>query len=125
MKDFLFQNNTERVALDNEYFCLFGHQDYFDNNGYPRCTKENNKNILAKKYIRLDNSIKHMIRISRDNKLYNPVYIYDKISQPNKSYINNESIRFKQVSPKVFLMYLNFLKTKNTAWLHNAERESE
>jgi hypothetical protein len=125
MNNFLFQNNQEKIVLDNEYFCLSGYQDYFDNNGFPRCKEEKNKNILAKKYIRSDNSIKYMIRTSRDNKLYNPVSLYDKPNQSNKSYINSESIRFKQVSPKVFVMYMNFLKTKNTAWLHNAERESE
>jgi len=30
---------------------------------------------------------------------------------------------FKQVNAKVFEMYLTFLRTKNRAWLTNAERE--
>lgn len=125
MSDFIFQSIDQQTLLENEYFCLHGLQDYFDAQGFPRC-KEDNKNILAKKIARLDNSIRHMIRISKDGQLHNPVSIYDdETHQPNKSYINNNSVKFKRVSSKVFEMYLNFLKTKNTAWLHNAEREDE
>jgi hypothetical protein len=33
--------------------------------------------------------------------------------------------KFKDVNYKTFDLYVNFLKTKNVAWLHNAEREAE
>jgi len=31
---------------------------------------------------------------------------------------------FKETNEQVFTKYIKFLKTKNTAWLNNAERES-
>jgi hypothetical protein len=45
--------------------------------------------------------------------------------QNNKflSKIGREEWQFKEVNEKIFDLYLNFLSTKNIAWLNNAERE--
>jgi hypothetical protein len=39
------------------------------------------------------------------------------------SKIGRKEYNFKQVNQEIFDMYLNFLSTKNIAWLNNAERE--
>ena len=39
------------------------------------------------------------------------------------SKIGKNEYNFSKVNQRVFDMYLNFLRTKNIAWLNNAERE--
>jgi hypothetical protein len=124
MDNFIFQadRTNEKVKQENQYFCIDGKQDFFDNDGYPRSKEENSFDVAAKKIVRIDNSIRYMIRIYPDGKMYNPVSIYD-YNKANKAY--KVGTKFREVSYKSFNMYLSFLKTKNTSWLYNAEREAE
>ena len=116
-------NNNETES--QEYFTLIDLTDIFDKEGNPK-TKEDSKYIFAKKTLRKDGSIKYAILLSNQNKLYNPMSIYD----PDKSNHFLEKVcrsnsRFIEVNQKTFDYYLGFLKTKNTALLSNAERERE
>lgn len=121
MDNFIFEpsKHKNKTILKNEYFTIHGYEDFFDDTGYPRVESEDSINILAKKVFRIDGTVKHMIKIYPDGKMYNPTSIYD----DNKSYKN--STKFREVNYKSFNMYLSFLKTKNTSWLYNAEREAE
>jgi hypothetical protein len=57
--------------------------------------------------------------------MFNPVSIYGNKDLRLLENISRNNKQYKEVNQKVFDMYLQFLSTKNTAWLHNAERESE
>ncbi|MFO0004426.1 MAG: hypothetical protein ACK559_25190, partial [bacterium] len=70
--------------------------------------------------------IRYCIRLSLSNKLYDPTSTYG--LDKTKSFLDNtvrSEDRFKNVSHKVFDLYTTFLKTKNTSWLYNAQREDE
>jgi hypothetical protein len=120
-------NDTEKLALEkNEFYSSMGSQDYLDDQNYPRISKENDKRILAKKITREDGSIKYSVKLTNNGKMQNPLSMYgvekdttflDRVCRSND--------KFKEVNYKVFNLYINFLKTKNIAWLHNAEREAE
>lgn len=108
-----------------EYFTLIDLTDILDKDGNPK-TQEDSENIFAKKTIRKDGSLKYSILLSSQNKLYNPISLYD----PDKSSHFLEKVcrsnsRFIEVNQKTFHYYLGFLKTKNIALLSNAERERE
>lgn len=108
-----------------EYYTISGYQDFFDENQLPRLNSDTNK-TYAKKTIRDNGTVRYSIRLSLSNKLYDPTSQYglDKTKSFLDSTVRSEN-RFKNVSPKVFEMYVTFLKTKNNSWLHNAQREDE
>jgi hypothetical protein len=127
MNDFIFHQEKNVVSNNLEaFFCISGEQDFFDDSGYPRCSDANNSLVCAKKLSKNNNTIKYLIRINRDGKMYNPISLYGK---KDESYTKNspysKARTFKEVNHKSFNMYINFLKTKNIAWLQNAEREAE
>lgn len=127
MDDFIYKQKPE-TAIDNlqddAYYCLADSGDFIDEENQPRCKKEEDKRVCAKKVTRADGTIKYLIKLSEDRKLYNPVSIYDNKENTNflASISRNKNI-FKEVNYRSFNMYLRFLKTKNVAYLNNAERE--
>lgn len=127
MSDFIFKPLSEQVTTEtnNEYYAMIGYHDFIDNDSNPRIKHSDDTRILAQKIIRDDGSIKYAIKFTRDNKMENPLSIYD--NQKDNKFLDRvcrSNDRFKEVNPKVFGIYLNFLKTKNISWLHNAEREA-
>lgn len=128
MNDFIFNpvDNQRNSGADNEFYSSMGSHDYLDTNNCPRITQENDKRVLAKKIIREDGSIKYSIKLTNSGKMQNPISMYG--IEKDNSFLDRvcrSNDRFKEVNYKVFDLYVNFLKTKNIAWLHNAEREAE
>lgn len=128
MDSFIFTSDKSNVIKQEasvEYYTISGNEDFFDNNQMPRKNVDSDK-VYAKKNIRDNGSTRYSVRLSLSNKLYDPTSQYglDKTKSFLDSTVRQEN-RFKNVSPKVFDMYLIFLKTKNISWLHNAQREDE
>jgi len=72
MDNFIF-NPTDRVDFtDTGYYCLIGSENYIDGEGYPRLEKDSKK-VLAKKIIKTDSQPQYFIKISNNNKLFNPL----------------------------------------------------
>lgn len=128
MDDFIYQPRPETATEEyneNAYYCISQQEDFVDNELQPRCNNEEDKRVCAKKVVRVDGSIKYLIKTGEDRKLYNPVSIYDNNRESGKflASISRNQNSFKEVNYKSFNMYLRFLKTKNIAYLNNAERE--
>lgn len=126
MDNFIFQPkpNHQITIPDNTFYCLVGKEDFLDSDQLPRLNQENDKRLAAKKIIREDGTIKYLIRTGDDRKLYNPASIYDTVE--NKKFLETiarNQNNFKEVNMMTFNLYLRFLKTKNTAYLTQAERE--
>lgn len=125
MNDFIHNQKTDTSTQSNEaFYCLKGQEDFIDKDNYPRCDNIDNKNVCAKKVSRVDGTIKYMIKTGDDRKLYNPDSIYGNTEHQKllRSISRNQN-SFKEVNYTAFYLYLRFLKTKNIAYLHNAERE--
>ena len=131
MDDFIYKPTSTFTAKTSdkedasEFFTLSGLEDSLDDQECPKVNSESKK-IFAKKTTRKNGSIKYSIRLNSGGKLSNPASIYgqekdltflDRICRSND--------RFKEVNKKVFDLYMEFLKTKNTAYLNNAERENQ
>lgn len=116
-------DNNETVV----FYTVSGQEDYLSES-FPAKKIESDK-VYAKKTLRKDNSIKYSIKTSRDGKLFNPIPYYDEDkTSSNENFLDRvckSNEKFKAVSAKTFDLYLMFLKTKNIAWLKNAERETE
>jgi hypothetical protein len=129
MEKFIFEQNrtnTKKVETREEFFTVLGNEDFLDDNSNPRITEENNNKVYAKRILRDDGSYRYSIRLATSGKLYNPLSIYD--NKENKKFletISRNQNAFREVNYTSFHLYLRFLKTKNVAYLNNAERERE
>jgi hypothetical protein len=122
--DFSFQINKDRTDQNkiSHYYTLVGDHDSLDKNDQP-ISKTESKKVLAKK-VEYENRTKYYIKVGTYGKIYNPIGLYSE-GHVNKflSKIGKKAFEFQEVNSKTFDFYLSFLKTKNLAWLHNAERE--
>jgi hypothetical protein len=123
---FIFQQNIQNKIEENEYYTLAGLEDFLDSDHNPRISDMSNNKIMAKKIVRDDNSVRFSIKINNNGKAYNPISLYG--AEKSNGFLervckNND--KFRDISAKAFSLYIKFLKTKNVAWLHNAEREME
>lgn len=123
--DNIFVPNINKVSSnikELELYTLIGQHKFLDDNKNPRLEIENDR-AYAKKTL-LDNSPKYYIKVGTYGKIYNPIGLFSEgTSNKFLSKIGKNAWEFKEVNSKVFDMYINFLRTKNIAWLNNAERE--
>jgi len=56
--------------------------------------------------------------------MYDPWGLYTERTENKKLYGDKSTWHFRKVNRKSFFYYLDFLKTRNKAWLYNAEREA-
>jgi len=116
-----------------KYYTIPEHQNYQDDNGYPRSENDNNqvfaiaskeakgKNILQK----TANRFRYYVKIEPDKSLHNPFGGHS-IQAKNKSFIDRvckAENSFMEVNESIFTKYINFLKTQNNKWLTDASRE--
>ena len=122
MDSFIFQQANSPKETEEKYYCILGSEDYVDDEGFPR--KKNIDNSVVARSTPGRDSCRHFIRISQNKKLYNPISVMD--DDRSSDFLDSvcrSSDSFKSVNNKIFSMYLNFLISKNIAWLHRAERE--
>lgn len=102
------------------YYTMLGNTDTFDSDGYPM-TEDENKSFAKKIY---KGQLSYYIKIGLNGKIYNPMGMFSEGSH-NKflAKLGKPEWKFTKVNQKVFDLYLNFLKTKNVAWLNTAQRE--
>ena len=122
-QDFIIDHNKEITTdKDTSYYCMIGHHDFIDGDKNPRSNKDNN-NACAKKII-TTNSTKFYVKIGLYGKIYNHIGMFSEGTGAKfLAKTGKKAWDYKQVNSKVFDMYICFLKTKNQAWLNNAERE--
>lgn len=119
---FSAKNSPETAEQNNLYYTLIGGEDFIDEENNPRLSEDNESAVMAKKVIK--NKTKYLIKTDNTGKFYNPLSPISSI-RPIKilQTISVPDSRFKEVNKTVFNMYLNFLRSKNIAWINNAERE--
>lgn len=122
--DFSINNTETNSDILTEYFTILGQHERLDLDDNPILIK-NTQEALAKKTIaQPNNKTKYWIKIGAHGRIYNPMGLFSegKSNKYMERYGKSEW-RFRQVNKKVFDMYISFLRTKNIAWLHNAERQ--
>lgn len=103
-------------------YTIIGKHDFIDDNDRPRVS-DNESNSMAKSIIK-NNKERFFIKTSNYGKLFNPLGMYSEGKQKKfLSKIGKSEFNFKEVNMKVFNMYINFLSSRNAAWLNNAQRE--
>tara|TARA_Y100000310_G_scaffold303187_1_gene341286 strand:- start:67 stop:489 length:423 start_codon:yes stop_codon:yes gene_type:complete len=65
------------------------------------------------------------VKFGLDGFMYNPWGLYSEgTNNKMAKHSGKMAWAFRQVNDKSFSYYLDFLRTRNTAWLNNAERET-
>ena len=123
--DFIFRPVTNKPVNPSSteyYYCIFGEHDFIDDQNNPRMNKESPKTLA--KYVDGEISTRYLIKVGTTGRIYNPMGMY---SEGNESRflakIGKNEWSFKSVNKDIFDKYVNFLRTKNIAWLNNAERD--
>lgn len=115
-------NNSTPATKTVEYFTILGEQDFLDNDQNPRLNSDDK--ALAKT-IRVNDGIKkYYLKVGTYGKIYNPIGMYSEgKSEKFLSKIGRKEFEFREVNKQIFDSYITFLKTRNIAWLNNAERD--
>ena len=128
MDDFIHNQTAKAInQAPDEFYCSMTSFDYLDTSGNPRSRSPDDPRVLAKKIIRENGDHKLSIKYTSNGRMENPISIYgaDKIDNTFLDRVCRSQDKFKEVNPKVFGMYITFLKTHNLAWLSKAERENQ
>lgn len=124
-------HNISNIDGISEYYTLNGEHDFLDEDGFPRIQNPESVKVYAKclrnklaKSFRANSQFRFYICVEGSNRPFNPIK-NNAIPEPNQ-FVNRvckDSARFTEVNQAVFQKYLEFLKTKNTRWLVDIERE--
>lgn len=127
MSDIFIYNQKKQSTKDKKtekFFCLADDQEFLDDDNNPRISQEEDKRVLAKVKYKPNGSVKYLIKLDHNKKLFNPLEQTSEYqSIKNMHSISSNQHVFKEVNSKTFDFYLLFLKTKNFSWMRNAERE--
>lgn len=111
---------AEKTKIDVKHYTLLGDHEYIDEEDYPRT---NETKSLARS-ITANNKTRYFIKIGAYGKIFNPIGLHSEGKQDKfLSKIGRKEWDFKEVNARVFDLYLSFLKSRNIAWLNNAQRE--
>lgn len=114
--------SIDSTEANTEYYTIVGKHEFIDENKNPRRSSETAE-VCAKK-ISTQSSTKFYIKTGVYGKVYDPIGMFSEGTAAKfLARTGKKAWNYKQVNSKVFDMYLSFLKTKNKAWLSNAERE--
>jgi hypothetical protein len=124
MESFIHQHKKKTApVLDSAYYGSIKNYDFVDEDNNPRIKEEQDSRVLAKIKTKDDGSKKYLIRLDNLKKLYDPTLDMSENKSTNLFDIDGAEIPFKEVNKKTFNLYLSFLRTMNTSWIRNAERE--
>lgn len=118
---FYINKNKEPQQYSYTYYTIFGNHSSLDEENNP-LTESKEQSLAYIKYAA--NESQYYIKVGLHGKVFNPIGLFSEGKQ-NKflAKVGKNEYNFAKVNSKVFNMYLNFLRTKNIAWLNNAERE--
>lgn len=123
MEDYIYsikKNKTENTEKETEqFYTIYGEQEYLDSQGNPRISSNDESKVFAKQ---INN--KFYIKAGINGHIFNPIGMYSEGRQQKfLSKVGKNEYSFQRVNEKVFSFYVSFLRTRNMAWLNNAERE--
>jgi len=109
-------DNTEKRDTSLVVYTIYGKHEDLDEKGYPIIFDEDSDNAYAKK-----EGDKFFIK-SNGSRLADPLGIYG-TTDLYKRVGDHFVWKWRSTSPKIFNLFITFLKTKNKSYYLNATRE--
>lgn len=125
MESFIHEHKSvsKKNSLDCYYSSITSY-DFIDKDNNPRINEENDIRVLAKIKVKNNAIPKYLIRINNFKKIYDPsLDLSENKTSENLYQDDNTIMNFKEVNKNTFDLYLSFLRTLNSSWIRNAERE--
>ena len=122
------KKNVKKAKRIETIYTVFGKQDYLENNKYPCVKMESKKaqesmDAYAMK-ITVGARTKYYAKRGKHGRLYNPIGMFSEgMARKRLGHAGRLEWKFIEIGEKAFRFYRDFLRTKNIAYLHNAERE--
>ena len=118
---------SHKEDMPNASYTILGRHDYLDGDGLPVIcdTDEEHAEDRPEAYAKVMSN-RFFVKANARGELYNPIGLYSENTQnSNRKGTGTKIWQYKETHYKAFMTYLNFLKTKNVAYLLNAERETQ
>lgn len=114
------QNTAIKEQIITNHYTILGDHDYIENEK-PRTNDESK--ALAKT-ITVNNRTRYFVKTGAYGKLYNPLGMFNGGKEIKfLSKIGKNTFDFKEVNMRIFDLYVEFLRSRNIAWINNAQRE--
>lgn len=113
------------VQREITLYTLMGDHDTIDDDGNPVLDDEEGSDYGYAKRITVDgNQVSYYIKRTQDGHFYNPLGILTEGTQSKKKLGHGrKEYEYVKVGAKAFKNYVKFLRTKNSVYLTNAQRE--
>ena len=129
MEKNITKEKTKKKAKRTEIvYTITGKQEYLENDQYP-CIKldaekaQESPDAFAIK-ITIGQRTKYYAKRGKYGSLYNPIGMFSEGTASKRlGHSGKFEWKFPEVGKRAFEFYRDFLRTKNIAYLHNAERE--
>jgi len=110
-------------------YTFMGEEDRLDKQGFPILDLEYDDNVFeepdayAVKLVK-GRKTNYYVKRGKYGKLFNPIGMYSEGRKNSQMrHAGRPEWRLEPTNEKIFTYYIQFLKSKNAAWLNNAERE--
>ena len=119
--------DPEELERKETVYTMIGNQDYVENE-YPclelTSTEAEESPDAHAMSIEIGNRVKYYAKRGRHGKLFNPIGMYSEgMASKRLGHAGKLEWRFIEIKKRAFEFYRDFLKTRNLAYLNNAERE--
>lgn len=112
-------DKKDNTNITVTHYTVIGDHDSIQDN--KPITNDETKSLA--KTIETNGNTRYFVKIGAYGKLYNPIGMYSEGKDKKfLSKIGKNQFEFKQVNMKVFDLYVEFLRSRNVAWLNNAQR---
>jgi|TARA_R100000152_G_C6639631_1_gene84659 hypothetical protein len=118
-------DSAQSADNDTLLYTFYGKHEWLDDEGFPRLSNNSfDPSQVHAKILDTGSRKKYYIRTGKYGKPFNPIGLYSEGTEyKQRNHAGKPEWELKPVAEKAFGFYINFLKTKNIAWLRNAERE--
>jgi hypothetical protein len=129
-----FVVNKTVAGEETLYFTSSGNETFLDENNNPRLEQDGPtvyaKAIKDKKSRQMNKDApvgySYFIKTEPNKKIYDPTVLHSVEPKVQKSFLNKtckSTLVFTEVTQSIFNQYLSFLRTGNSLWLNQAQRE--
>ena len=117
--------SLQNTESDDVLYTIFGKHDWIDKEGFPRLHSDGfDPAYVHAKSSPDENRNRYYIKIGRHGKAFNPIGLYSEGTERKQlRHAGRPEWELTKVPKTAFAFYINFLRTKNIAWLRNSERE--
>jgi len=125
-------NKDKEIVSDESSLSVYtfkGHEDFLGDEDFPMLDLDDAEEAFVSADAHAIKTVvgirtRYFVKRGKHGKLFNPIGLYSEGSQYKRErHAGKPAWEIRETTKKIFTYYIKFLRSKNVAWLHNAERE--